>query len=160
MKLIQQHTQLPPEDNDNTTTHATLRELTPPNAWHLLKNNNQAVLIDVRPTMEYLFVGHPTGAIHIPWIDEPEWTINPEFFDHVIAVIKKTCDKIMCEFDQDVVLICKSNRRSIESGKLLIQRGFNSVSYVSDGFEGKAADDCTRENLGGWCYYDLPWERC
>jgi rhodanese-related sulfurtransferase len=29
--------------------------------------------------MEFLFVGHPTGALNIPGIEEPDWEINPNF---------------------------------------------------------------------------------
>jgi rhodanese-related sulfurtransferase len=45
--------------------------------------NPRALLIDVRSSMEYLFVGHPQGAIHIPWIDEPDWVINKHFVTEI-----------------------------------------------------------------------------
>ena len=45
----------------------------------MTEDNPQAVLIDIRSTMEFLFVGHPKGAVHVPWIDEPDWIVNPEF---------------------------------------------------------------------------------
>ncbi len=53
----------------------------------LLKDNTKAVLIDIRSEMEYLFIGHPKGAIHIPWIDEPDWKINPRFAADVRKVM-------------------------------------------------------------------------
>ncbi|WP_419641644.1 rhodanese-like domain-containing protein, partial [Thiolapillus sp.] len=40
-------------------------------AYRLIQENPRALLIDVRSSMEFLFVGHPVGAVHIPWIDEP-----------------------------------------------------------------------------------------
>ena len=55
------------------------KSLTPQQAWQLVQDDPQAVLVDIRSTMEYLFVGHPKGAVHVPWIDEPDWTINPDF---------------------------------------------------------------------------------
>ena len=54
-----------------------VHDLTPKQAYELLQKNPRAVLIDVRSSMEFLFVGHPKGAIHVPWIDEPDWKINP-----------------------------------------------------------------------------------
>ena len=36
--------------------------LTPKQAWQLLGDDPRAVLVDIRSTMEYLFVGHPSGA--------------------------------------------------------------------------------------------------
>jgi rhodanese-related sulfurtransferase len=48
-------------------------------AWQICQKDPRTLLIDVRSSMEYLFVGHPQGAIHIPWIDEPDWVINKNF---------------------------------------------------------------------------------
>ena len=46
-----------------------LNHLTPIEAYEILQNDSKAILIDVRANMEFLFVGHPKGAIHVPWID-------------------------------------------------------------------------------------------
>ncbi len=55
------------------------KSLTPTEAMQMLDEHPQAVLVDIRSTMEYLFVGHPKGAVHVPWIDEPDWVVNPHF---------------------------------------------------------------------------------
>jgi len=52
-------------------TEATVHSITPEQAWKVIEEDPRAVLIDVRSNMEYLFVGHPKGAIHVSWIDEP-----------------------------------------------------------------------------------------
>ena len=49
-----------------------VKDLSPQGAFDMLQENPRAILVDIRSTMEYLFVGHPKGAIHIPWIDEPD----------------------------------------------------------------------------------------
>ena len=56
-----------------------VRTISPQDAWSLVQQHPEALLIDVRSAMEYLFVGHPTGAINIAWIDEPTWKVNPDF---------------------------------------------------------------------------------
>lgn len=56
-----------------------LQNLTPQQAWQMIQDDSRSVLVDIRSTMEFLFVGHPKGAVHVPWIDEPEWTVNPHF---------------------------------------------------------------------------------
>ena len=38
----------------------------------ILRQDPNAVLIDVRTTMEFEYVGHPVGALHIPWMEAPE----------------------------------------------------------------------------------------
>ena len=48
-------------------------------AWQLFQENPKCLLVDVRSHMEFLFIGHPAGALNVPWIDEPDWNINPNF---------------------------------------------------------------------------------
>ncbi|MDH5656434.1 MAG: rhodanese-like domain-containing protein, partial [Spirochaetia bacterium] len=60
-----------------------LKHLTPKEASRMLIDNPRAVLVDVRSTTEYLLVGHPLGAVHIPWIDEPDWVIDKHFVTNV-----------------------------------------------------------------------------
>ncbi|TNF56480.1 MAG: rhodanese-like domain-containing protein, partial [Gammaproteobacteria bacterium] len=61
------------------TDHPLPKSLSPQQAWQILQDDPKALLVDIRSTMEYLFVGHPKGAVHVAWIDEPEWTVNPHF---------------------------------------------------------------------------------
>jgi rhodanese-related sulfurtransferase len=48
-------------------------------AWGLIQKEPKVIFIDVRSEMEFLFIGHPAGAINIPWIEEPDWEVNPDF---------------------------------------------------------------------------------
>lgn len=59
-------------------SHPDLHDISPKDAFALIQSNPRAVLIDIRSSMEYLFVGHPSGSVHIPWIDEPDWVVNPD----------------------------------------------------------------------------------
>ena len=128
-------------------------------AWELLRDNPRAVLIDVRSTMEYLFVGHPRGAIHIAWIDEPDWRIDPEF---ALLVRKVMLGGVSAHSEgcAPVILICRSGNRSREAGERLLREGFTDVYNVTDGFEGTLDADHHRNTVGGWRYAGLPWEQC
>jgi rhodanese-related sulfurtransferase len=137
--------------------------ISPPDAWQLLKDNSKAVLIDIRSEMEYLFIGHPTGAIHIPWIDEPDWKINPRFAADVRKVMLGgvVYDPEDSQIDAiPVLLICRSGRRSLEAGKVLVKDGFTKVYNVIEGFEGQLDENHHRSTLGGWRFHGLPWEQC
>ena len=46
-----------------------LIDLSPKAAYDYLQNTEGSLLIDIRSSMEYLFVGHPVGSVHIAWID-------------------------------------------------------------------------------------------
>ena len=129
-------------------------------AWQLLQEDHRAVLVDIRSTMEYLFVGHPKGSVHVPWIDEPEWTVNPDF---VTDIRKLLLGGAICTIDDGcapVILICRSGKRTLEAGKALSEAGFNKVMHVNEGFEGDLDEDHHRSTGNGWRFRGLPWEQC
>ena len=129
-------------------------------AWQLLHDDPRAVLVDIRSTMEYLFVGHPKGSVHVPWIDEPDWTVNPNF---VTDIRKLLLGGAICTIDDGcapVVLICRSGKRTLEAGKALLEAGFNKVMHVDEGFEGDLDEDHHRSTANGWRFRGLPWEQC
>jgi rhodanese-related sulfurtransferase len=136
-----------------------IKGITPAEAHKLLDEHPSAVLIDVRSSMEFLFVGHPKGAVHVAWIDEPDWKVDPQFSSHVRQVMLGglSCDDEGCA---PVVLICRSGKRSHEAGEALIKDGFHDVYNVLEGFEGELDDTHHRSTLGGWRFHDLPWEQC
>ena len=137
-----------------------VKSITSPEAWQIIQDNPRAVLIDVRSNMEFLFIGHPKGAISVPWIEEPHWTINPNFADEVRKVMLGGVSHLNDVASAPVVLICRSGKRSLEAGKLLLKEGFTGVYNVTDGFEGELDDSHHRSTLGGWRFHGLPWEQC
>ncbi|KAA6183648.1 rhodanese-like domain-containing protein [Thiohalocapsa marina] len=136
------------------------KELTPQQAYQLIEDDPRAVLVDIRSSMEFLFVGHPKGAVHVPWIDEPDWTVNPDF---VTEIRKLLLGGATCSKDgpcAPVVLICRSGKRSLEAGKALLSNGFSNVYHVDEGFEGELDEHHHRSTVGGWRFHGLPWEQC
>ena len=134
--------------------------LTPQQALQMIEDDPRAVLVDIRSSMEFLFVGHPKGAVHIPWIDEPDWTVNPHF---VTDIRKLLLGGTVCTIDEGcapVILICRSGKRSLEAGKALLEAGFIRVYHVDEGFEGELDENHQRSTVGGWRFHGLPWEQC
>ncbi len=70
-----------------TPTIATMKHFKPAEAHRFLQDHPQAVFVDCRSEMEYLFVGHPVGAQHVAWNDGPDWDVNP----HFVGQVKKAC---------------------------------------------------------------------
>jgi len=136
------------------------KSLSPKQAWQLLQENPKSLLVDVRSNMEFLFVGHPTGAVHIPWIDEPDWTINPHFVTDIRKLILGGISDHHSEANVPIILICRSGKRSLEAGELLLENGFTDIYNVSEGFEGELDEHHHRSSTGGWRFADLPWEQC
>ena len=134
--------------------------VSPSEAWRMMQENPQVYLIDVRTTMEYLMVGHPVNAIHIPWLDEPDWTPNPRFCSQVREVMLGGLLGAGEENGPTVLLICRSGRRSLEAGKVLLKGGFHNVFNIQGGFEGPLDNDHHRSSSAGWRFEGLPWQQC
>ncbi|MBF0625740.1 MAG: rhodanese-like domain-containing protein [Magnetococcales bacterium] len=130
--------------------HPKLGHLTPPEAWEMVQKGG-VVFIDIRAEVEHFFVGNPPGAINIPWQDAPDFELNPDFLKEVGNVARK---------DQTVVLICRSGHRSIDAGNFLLERGFESVYNVLEGFEGDRDEHHHRSTVNGWRFRGLPWVQC
>ena len=136
-----------------------LNHLTPLEAYELIQSRANALLIDIRSNMEYLFVGHPKGAVHIPWIDEPDWEVNPNFVKEIRQLILGgACEQ--GENSPPIVLICRSGKRSTEAGNALLKAGLHNICHIDQGFEGDRDENYHRSTLGGWRFHGLPWEQC
>ena len=128
--------------------------LEPKPAIEFLRRNADALFIDCRSEMEYLFVGHPVGALHVAWNDGADWEVNP----HFIGQVKKLAGTN--HNTRPIVLICRSGNRSQEAGAALERAGFTRVVRVVHGFEGELDDQHHRNTRAGWRYEGLPWEQC
>ena len=95
-----------------------MKDFTPKEAYAFLQAHPDALLIDVRSEIEYLFVGHPVGAIHVSWNDGPDWEINP----HFVGEVKKLAGN---GGERPVLLICRSGNRSEKAGEALEAAGFS-----------------------------------
>ena len=135
-----------------------LNHLTPGDAYDIVQRDSRALFIDIRSNMEFLFVGHPKGAIHVAWIDEPDWIVNKDF-------VKEIRQLLLGGVSQDhgsppIILICRSGKRSKEAGEALLKAGLKNVCHVSEGFEGDLDENHHRSAIGGWRFRGLPWEQC
>jgi len=126
--------------------------LPPRQALQVLKAHPDALFLDCRSEMEYLFVGHPVGALHVPWNDGADWSVNRGFIEQV--------QKLAAAKSRPIVLICRSGNRSQEAGEELERAGFLRVYNVEHGFEGELDELQHRNTRAGWRFEGLPWEQC
>lgn len=146
---------------ENVTLNGKVVELTPKQAFDLIEDEPKAILVDVRSHMEFLFIGHPVGAVHIPWIDEPDWKLNPNFLREIRQLVLGGLSHDSTGMnDVPILLICRSGKRSREAGMMLIKEGFSRIYNIKDGFEGELDEHHHRSTLGGWRFEGLPWEQC
>jgi rhodanese-related sulfurtransferase len=128
-----------------------IENLTPQASWELMQQNPTAVLVDVRTQMEHAYVGHPIGAVHIPWKEAPGWEINPNFIAEVTNLIP--------EKERPILLLCRSGQRSLSAAQALEQAGYKHLVNIVDGFEGLLDGNKHRNTIGGWRFCGLPWKQ-
>ena len=138
--------------------HPQLQNLTAPEAYALIQEQGSSLLIDIRTKMEFQFVGHPVGAIHIPWKEVPGWKHNPEFTPSIAALLEKAADS-STDQQTPIILMCRSGSRTVDAGNALIDAGFENVYHITDGFEGDLDHNAHRGNINGWRFHGLPWQQ-
>lgn len=134
-------------------------EVTPPEAWEMLAKEPRAVLLDVRSRVEFEYVGHPPGAINIPWKDAPDWQVDTAFVDKVRAALAGLYSDTERREDLTLLMLCRSGARSRSAGEALLEQGFARVYNVAEGFEGDRDDNNHRNTINGWRVHGLPWEQ-
>jgi rhodanese-related sulfurtransferase len=126
-----------------------IRSLNPGSAWRQMQAETGR-LIDVRDPVEFAFVGHPVGAINIPWKMAPDWRPNPQFIERV---------RQLGGPDTPLFLLCRSGQRSLDAAQALADAGYRNLTNIEEGFEGPLDASGHRGTLGGWRCAGLPWEQ-
>ncbi len=132
-------------------------DLTPQQAWDLLAEHRDAVLVDVRTTAEWIYVGGPDTAelgrdtARIEWVSFPDGTPNARFVDQVRDLGLQEGD------GRPVVFLCRSGQRSIGAAQAAAA-GLGPAYNVLDGFEGGLDADGHRGEKG-WRATGLPWKQ-
>jgi len=132
-------------------------DLTPEETWEILKNEESAVLIDVRTAAEWNYVGVADLSslskeqLTISWVTFPGNQKNENFVTEV--------ESVCLDKEAKVISICRSGVRSIATSKTLTEAGYTQAYNVLEGFEGNKNDDEHRGNVGGWKVRGLPWKQ-
>ena len=140
-------------------SETTVKEISPQQAWEILEAEPQAVLLDVRTSMEYEYVGHPLNALHVPWMDAPDWNIDSGFVDKVRQALVKRTGSDQEQESIPILAICRSGKRSQAAAEELVRQGFANLYNIEDGFEGDLDNNKQRNTINGWRVADLPWEQ-
>lgn len=138
-------------------------EVGPKETWDGLRNDKDAVLVDVRTHAEWSFVGLPDLSglgkelLLNQWAILPGMQQNPSFMDE----LDKKLDGAALS---KIYFLCRSGVRSLSAAHLvseaLAARG-QSVDCVNiiGGFEGDLDQDRQRGNMNGWKNDGLPWRQ-
>ena len=140
-------------------------DLTPKEAWDLLRRESAAVLVDCRSQAEWSFVGVPDLSsmdkrpVLVEWQSfvpasaetggKPRMAHNQSFAQNLEqAGIPK---------DAPVVFICRSGGRSRSAAIAMTGLGWRRCYNLAGGFEGPHDGAQHRGGAAGWKADGLPW---
>lgn len=133
-------------------------DITPEHAWELLRDNPDAVLVDVRTDAEWKYVGVPDTTslgrktVLIEWVSYPTGSRNDNFVDQLKEAGIEGGD------NAPVIFLCRSGQRSIGAAEAATAAGIGPSYNVLDGFEGGLDADGHRGAVG-WRALGLPWRQ-
>jgi len=136
-----------------------IKEINSTKAYSILQQSKNAILIDVRSSIEYDYVGHPINAINIPVKEAPDWEIRDDFIDSVRSELKKKFPDIKNVSEIHILLLCRSGQRSGQAAQMLELEGYKNIINIMDGFEGDKDANNHRSVMNGWRFNNLPWEQ-
>lgn len=129
-------------------------DITPEEAWKLLSENSEAVLVDCRTDAEWRFVGVPDlsslqrDVVYVEW-NRTDGGHNDAFVDDLIA-------SGVTPGERTVVFLCRSGNRSIGAAEAATAAGIAPSYNILDGFEGNLDENRHRGGTG-WKAVGLPW---
>lgn len=138
-------------------------EVGPKGAWEALASTAPTLLIDVRTTAEWSFVGAPDlSALNQPmafieWQSFPSTSVNQTFAAEALEAAEQTKAEA-------IYFICRSGARSMHAAMTTsaaaAAAGLTLACFnVAEGFEGDPNAEGHRGELNGWKANGLPWRQ-
>ena len=131
-------------------------DLSPDQAWDLLASDPDAVLVDVRTSAEWQWVGGADlsdlgkRTLGIEWMTSAGQP-NERFVEHLgeAGVGPET----------PVLFLCRSGGRSAAAASLATAAGYRTAYNVAEGFEGDPDAAGHRGTVNGWKVAGLAWRQ-
>ena len=132
-------------------------DVAPKTAWQILEREKNAVLVDVRTTAEWNYVGAPDlrslgkQNVLVEWQVYPTMQVNAGFADALKAA--------GIAGDRPVLFLCRSGVRSKAAAQAMTAAGMSRCYNIIDGFEGPPDQAGHRGAVAGWKASGLPWQQ-
>jgi rhodanese-related sulfurtransferase len=136
-------------------------DLSVKDAYALLADDRNSLLVDVRTQPEWAFVGVPDlgeldkTPIFQEWQVYPSMEVAPDFVPRLLEALTGRGAKP----STPVLFLCRSGVRSRAAAVALSAAGWSRCYNISDGFEGGLDETRKRGVLGGWRAQGLPWKQ-
>jgi rhodanese-related sulfurtransferase len=130
-------------------------DVEPREAWRILSQDPEAVLVDVRTDAEWSYVGLPDLSalgkrpVLVAWQNFPSMERNGGFAAELAA---KGASKTA-----PILFLCRSGARSRAAAQAMTGEGYARCYNVAGGFEGDLDAERHRGRINGWKAQGLPW---
>ena len=131
-------------------------DIEPQAAYAALREDADAVLVDVRTTAEWNYVGLPDltplgkQVLCLEWQRFPDGRVNERFVDQLRAA--------GVEAGRPVYFLCRSGVRSAAAAEAATAAGLGPAYNIAHGFEGPH-DERGHRTVAGWKNDGLPWRQ-
>lgn len=130
-------------------------DVAPADAWRVIQDEEDALLVDVRTQPEWAFVGIPDLSsvekqpLLVQWQVFPSMQQNPQFVQQL--------ETAGVAPGQKLYFLCRSGARSKAAAIACTAAGLGPCFNVAGGFEGGHDAQRHRGTTDGWKAADLPW---
>jgi rhodanese-related sulfurtransferase len=132
-------------------------DISPRDAWYMLKSDPSAQLVDVRTQPEWTLVGLPDlsslqrSVLTISWKFYPSFERNEQFLEQLAQEVPDNTTVLM--------FLCKTGGRSLDAALAATAHGYKTCYNISGGFEGDANERRQRGTVNGWKSANLAWQQ-
>lgn len=134
-------------------------DIDPRAAWDMLSRDRSAVLIDVRTSAEWAYVGAADLStlarkpLFVEWQSFPAMNRNENF----AADLSARLTALGAGKDAPLLFLCRSGARSLSAACAMTAEGYARCYNVAGGFEGDRNGEGHRGSSNGWKAAGLPW---
>lgn len=140
-------------------------DVTPSQAYKMATEDAHVFIVDVRTRPEYVLVGHPTIAYHVP---VKFWTGKHASKGYGMVLNQNFSQDLKKRFNPEtdtLIFMCRSGGRSCDAANLAASKAkwpVDKTYNMMGGFEGdkiknKQSVFNGKRMLGGWKNEGLPW---
>ena len=136
-------------------------DVTSKRAWEILSSDSNSILVDVRTSAEFSYVGITDlsslqkSPLLIEWVQFPNGRKNPTFEQELTDQLSS----IGADEGSTILFLCRSGARSNAAATAATTLGYSNCFNISDGFEGDLDANHHRGMINGWRASNLPWRQ-
>lgn len=136
-------------------------DVTPSQCWRMVSEEPGTLLVDVRTTAEWAYVGGPELPEGEASIVRQQWQVFPhmEVDSEFAARLEEQLAHAGADKETSLCFLCRSGVRSLAAAKAMTQAGYKNSYNIAGGFEGDLDGEGHRGRSNGWKAAGLPWRQ-